>query len=305
MAGGLAGGIRCARSEADRALSLPSFTLLGQSVLSGVFIGALYGLLGLGLTLSWGLLRQINLAHFALVFLGAYGTYQLTVSAGIDPLLTLVAVAPAFFVFGVALHWLLARFSVTPLNTLLVTFGFMVMIESLIQWIWTADFRRMETPYGDVRWKIGGLYLPLPEVLTLLIAITLAFAVWAVLRHTDLGKAMRAAAEDAPVAAAFGVNEKVLALLLSGLCAAFAAVAGTCLALSHTLAPGQIYAWIGVVFAVVMIGGLGNPLGPLVAGVIVGVSEALTMAITAPAWAPLVSFTLLIAILLIRPGRFE
>jgi branched-chain amino acid transport system permease protein len=124
------------------------------------------------------------------------------------------------------------------------------------------------------------------------------------LRFTDLGRAMRATAEDAPIAAAFGVNEKLLALLLSGFCAALAAVAGACLALSHTLAPSQIYAWIGVVFAVVMIGGLGNPLGPLVAGTVIGVSEALTMAVTSPAWAPLVSFSLLIAVLLIRPDRF-
>jgi len=281
---------------------LPSLTLLGQSALSGVFIGALYGLLGLGLTLSWGLLRQINLAHFALVFLGAYLSYQLA-AAGMDPLLTLALVAPGFFLLGAGLHWLLARFSVSPLNTLLVTFGFMVMIESLIQWIWTADFRRMETGYGDVRWRLGELYVSLPELLTFLIAAALASGVWALLRHTDLGRALRAAAEDAPVAAAFGVNEKRLALLLSGACAAFAAVAGVCLALSHTLAPGQIYAWIGVVFAAVMIGGLGNPLGPLAAGIVIGVSEALTMALTAPAWAPLVSFTLLIAILLLRPGR--
>ena len=281
---------------------MPSLTLLGQSALSGVFIGALYGLLGLGLTLSWGLLRQINLAHFALVFLGAYLSYQLA-AAGMDPLLTLALVAPGFFLLGAGLHWLLARFSVSPLNTLLVTFGFMVMIESLIQWIWTADFRRMETGYGDVRWRLGELYVSLPELLTFLIAAALASGVWALLRHTDLGRALRAAAEDARVAAAFGVNEKRLALLLSGACAAFAAVAGVCLALSHTLAPGQIYAWIGVVFAAVMIGGLGNPLGPLAAGIVIGVSEALTMALTAPAWAPLVSFTLLIAILLLRPGR--
>jgi branched-chain amino acid transport system permease protein len=127
---------------------------------------------------------------------------------------------------------------------------------------------------------------------------------WAVLRYTDLGKAMRATAEDAPMAAAFGVNHKLLSLLLSGLCAAFAAVAGTCLALSYTLAPSQMYSWIGVVFAVVMIGGLGNPLGPLVAGLAIGVSEALTMALTAPAWAPLVSFSLLIGALLLRPHRF-
>ena len=282
---------------------MPSFTLLGQSVLSGVFIGALYGLLGLGLTLAWGMLRQINLAHFALVFLGAYLTYQLS-GAGVDPLASLAIVAPAFFVFGVALHWLLARFSVSPLNTLLVTFGFMVMIESLIHHFWTADFRRLESHYGGIKWKVGQLFVPLPELMTLAIAVGLAFAAWAVLRYTDLGKAMRAAAEDAPIASAFGVNEKLLSLLLSGLCAAFAAVAGMCLALSHTLAPSQIYAWIGVVFAVVMLGRLGNPLGPLAAGLIVGVSEALTMALTAPAWAPLVSFSLLIAVLLLRPGRF-
>jgi branched-chain amino acid transport system permease protein len=280
---------------------LPSLNLLGQSVISGVFVGALYGLLGLGLTLSWGLLRQINLAHFALVFLGAYLSFQLA-SGGMDPLVTLLIVAPGFFVLGVALHWLLARFSVSPLNTLLVTFGFMVMIEALIQYVWTADFRKMETHYGDVRWKLGGFYVSLPELL-MVIAVGLAAGAWALLRYTDLGKAMRAASEDAPVAAAFGINEKLLALLLSGACAAFAAVAGVCLAMNHTLAPVQIYAWIGVVFAAVMIGGLGNPLGPLVAGIIIGVSEAVTMALTAPAWAPLVSFTLLIAILLFRPSR--
>jgi len=283
---------------------LPSATLLGQSVLSGVFAGALYGLLGLGLTLSWGLLRQINLAHFALVFLGAYLTYQLSSVAGVDPLLTLALVAPAFFVLGALLHWLLARFKVSPLNTLLVTFGFTVIIESLIQWIWSADFRRLESHYAGVKWKLGALFVPLPELLTLAIAAGLALSIWAMLRFTDLGRAMRATAEDAPIAAAFGVNGKLLALLLSGLCAALAAVAGACLALSHTLAPSQIYAWIGVVFAVVMIGGLGNPLGPLVAGIAIGVAEALTMAVSSPAWAPLVSFSLLIAVLLIRPDRF-
>ena len=282
---------------------MPSFSLLGQSVLSGIFIGALYGLIGLGFTLAWGMLRQINLAHFALVFLGAYLTYQLS-AARVDPLLSLALIAPAFFILGVGLHWLLARFKVNPLNTLLVTFGFMVMIEALIQWIWTADFRRLESHYGDVKWKVGQLFVPLPELFTLLVAVALAFAAWAVLRYTDLGKALRATAEDAPMASAFGVNQTLLSLLLSGLCAAFAAVAGLCLALSHTLAPSQIYAWIGVVFAAVMLGRLGNPLAPLVAGLIIGVSEAVTMALTAPAWAPLVSFSLLIAVLLFRPGKF-
>lgn len=283
---------------------MPSYTLLGQSALSGVFIGALYGLLGLGLTLCWGMLRQINLAHFALAFLGAYLTYQLSTTAGLDPLLTLFIVAPGFFLLGVAMHWVFARFNITPFNSLLVTFGFTVIIESGIQWIWTADYRRLESHYADVKFKIGAMYIPLPELLTLLISMGLALCAWLVLRHTRVGRAMRAVSEDPAMAAAFGANERALALLLSGAAAAFAGVGGVCLALSFTLAPSQIYTWIGVVFAAVMMGGLGNPLGPLVAGIIIGVSESATMALTAPAWAPLVSFSLLIAVLLFRPANY-
>lgn len=281
-------------------MPLPSPTLIGQSLLSGLFIGALYGLLGLGLSLSWGLLRQINLAHFALAFLGAYLTYQLAERYGVDPLLTLALIVPAFFALGALIQALLARFAISPFNSLLVTFGLTVIVESAIQWYWTADYRRLESAYRGVRYKVGGLFVPFPELLTLILAVALALAAWAVLRHTDFGKAMRAAAEDGPVAAAFGVNQRALALLLSGIAAAFAGVAGLCLALSYTLAPSQIYAWIGVVFAAVMIGGLGNPLGALAAGLVIGVSEALTMALTAPAWAPLVSFSLLILVLLVR-----
>jgi branched-chain amino acid transport system permease protein len=215
----------------------------------------------------------------------------------------MLIIVPAFFVFGMAVHWLLARFSITPFNSLLVTFGLTVIIESAIQGIWTADYRRLESGYGALKFRIGELFVPATELITLGLALLLSFGTWAVLRHTDLGRAMRAAAEDPDIAAAFGVNERALAILLSGVSAAFAGLAGLCIALSFTLAPAQIYAWIGVVFAVVMIGGLGNPVGPLVAGIVIGIAEAITMAITAPAWAPLVSFSLLIAVLLLRPDK--
>ncbi len=284
---------------------MPSATLLGQSVLSGIFIGSLYGLLGLGLSLSWGMLRQVNLAHFALAFLGGYVTFQLAAVARLDPFVTLAFTAPAFFALGTALHWFLSRFKVTLLNTLLVTFGLTSIIEAGIQWYWTADFHRMESTYAAVRWKLGPLFISLTDVVTLGFALALALGTWAVLSFTDLGKALRATTEDAPIAAAFGVNEKRLGYLVSGFAAAVAAVAGLCLALNHTLAPVQIYAWMGVVFAAVMMGGVGSPVGPLAAGIVIGVSEALTMAVTAPTWAPLVSFSLLIAILLFRPARFS
>jgi branched-chain amino acid transport system permease protein len=281
----------------------PSATLLGQALLSGVFVGALYALLGLGLSLAWGLLGQINLAHFALAFLGAYVTYHLATVGGLDPLATLALIVPAFFALGVAMQWLFVRFKVVPLNSLLVTFGFTVIVETLIQWIWTADFRRLESHYATVKFKVGTLFVPLPELMTLGVAVALSLAAWAALRYTDLGRAMRAAAEDGPIAAAFGVNAKALGYVVSGACAALAGAAGLCLALSQTLAPAQIYAWIGVIFAVVMMGGPGRALGPLVAGAVIGVSEALTMAVTAPSWAPVVSFSLLILLLVFRPGR--
>jgi branched-chain amino acid transport system permease protein len=282
---------------------VPSFTLLAQSILSGIFVGGLYGLLGLGLSLSWGLLRVINLAHFALAFLGAYMTYTLSSAVGLDPFWSLALVPPAFFALGVLGQLLFVRFRVTEFGSLLVTFGLTVMLESLIQWVWTADYRRLETAYGTTSWRAGPLFVPMAELLALLTAVALAALTWAWLRYTWVGKGLRASAEDPQIAAAFGVNHRRLALVLSGLGAAFAGVAGAFLALMYTLAPAQIYAWIGVVFAAVILGGLGNPLGPLLAGLVIGVSEALTMALTAPAWAPLVSFTLLILVLLLRPDR--
>jgi len=280
----------------------PSATLLAQSVLSGIFVGALYGLLGLGLSLSWGLLKLINLAHFAFAFLAAYLCYQLA-TLGMDPLLTLGLIVPLFFVLGAALQAAMARFRITPFNSLLVTFGLTGIVEAIIQSIWTADYRKLDSSYGEHTWKFAGLYVPLPELITLALAVGLSFAVWVVLRYTDIGKALRASAEDPAVAAAFGINQRRNALLLAGTCSGLASVAGVCLALGFTLAPSQIYAWVGVVFAAVMLGGLGRALAPLIAGIVIGVSEAVTMAVTAPSWAPLVSFTLLIAILLLRPGR--
>ena len=284
-------------------MTFPSATLLAQSALSGIFIGSLYGLLGLGLGLTWGLLHVINLAHFAFAFLAAYVCYQLASVGGMDPLLTLAIIVPLFAALGVAVQWLLARFSVSPLNSLLATFGLAAIIEAGIQWVWTADFRKLESVYAGQKFRVGELFIPVPELMTLLAALALSFGIWAAMRYTNLGRALRALAEDAPVAAAFGINAKAHALVLAGVCGALAGIAGVCLALGFTLTPSQIYAWVGVVFAAVMLGGLGSALGPLAAGILIGVSEAVTMAFASPSWAPIVSFTLLILLLLLRPER--
>ncbi len=190
-----------------------------------------------------------------------------------------------------------------PLGSFFGPLGLTVTIGGLVQWTWTADFRRRGGGYGTSCLRVGALYLPVAELPALTAAVVLSTLTWAWLRFTWIGKALRASAEDPLMAAAFGVDHRRLALWLSGVAAAYAGVAGAFLALVYTLTPTQIYSWIGVIFAVVILGGLGRPLGPLLAGTVIGMSEALTMAIAAPAWAPLVSFTLLILVLLLRPDR--
>jgi len=282
---------------------MPSATLLGQSIVSGLLAGGMYGLLALGLSLSWGLLRLVNLTHFALALLGAYLTYQLGHAFHVAPWIAAAAIVPAFFLLGVALHALFAYFRVAEFASLLVTFGLAVILESLIQWFWTADYRRYETAWATASIRVGPLFVPTLEMLACLTAAVLALATWAWLRFTYVGKALRASAEDPAMAAAFGVNHRVQAYLVSGVSAAYAGIAGAYIALIATLAPSQIWTWLGVVFAVVIIGGLANPIGALLAGFLIGVSESVTMAVMAPAWAPLVSFSVLILILILRPGR--
>jgi branched-chain amino acid transport system permease protein len=269
---------------------VPSANLLGQALISGVLAGGMYGLLALGLSLSWGLLRLVNLSHFALAFLAAYLTYELGTTYHVAPWWAAALVVPVMFVIGLAQHWLFDRFKVNELASLLITFSY-----------WTADYRRFETHYSTLSIKWGAFYIPVLDLVLCVVAGVLAVGTWLWLRKTFVGKALRAAAEDADIAAAYGVDHKKLAYLLSGMGAAYAGIAGTFIALIQTLAPAQIWVWLGGVFAVVIIGRLGNPLGALLAGMLIGASESIAMAVLEPAWAPVVSFSVLIAILLWDP----
>ena len=280
-----------------------SATLLGQSLLSGLFSGCLYALLALGLSLSWRYLRIINLAHFALIFLAAYLTYHASMAWRMNPLLVGATLAPAFFAIGVAQQALFARFKVGEFASVIVTFGLTIAVESLIQWIWSADFVRMRAHLARGSWEIGGLFAPWDELIMCGFALSACLATAACLRFTWLGKALRASLENPDIAASFGVPNRALALMVSGVAAAFAAMGGVFVALLHTLTPSSMYSWFGVVLATVLLGGLGNPIGAIGAGLLIGVGEAMTMAVTSPAWAPIVPFGLLISVLVLWPER--
>lgn len=278
--------------------------LLVQGIVSGVLIGGLYALMSIGLSLSWGALKIINLAHFSFILLSAYLVYQLAVSLRFDPLLMAVVVVPLFFGVGalmqVFFHWA----KIDEFKSLIVTFGVFIILQSLIQTIWSADFRRIGSDlniYEGGSFRLGEITLPYPVLLAFVVAVGIAVAMSIVLSRTYFGKAVRAVAQDAEMARAFGVDPGRVAVLLSGLATAFSALAGVFIAIGQALFPSLAVSWFGIVFPVVILGGLGNTMGALAAGVIVGVAAGVASVTWGPISAPLVTFVILIAALLFRP----
>lgn len=278
--------------------------LVGQALISGILLGGLYAILAIGLSLIWGMLKIINLAHFAFTFLAAYFTYQISTSTGLDPFFTLIITIPIFFLIGVALQWFFEAFNVSEFNSLLITFGLFIIFQSIMQAIWTADYRSIDktiNPYNSQSFWIGEFALPISRFSAFLAAIIIAVLTIYVLNRTYMGKALRAISQDREIAAAFGVNYRKMAMVLSGAATAYAAVAGTFIAMIFDLFPEAGLEWIGIIFAVVILGGLANVPGALGAGLLIGVVQALTTALSSPGMAPLVTFTLLILALLFRP----
>jgi branched-chain amino acid transport system permease protein len=279
-------------------------SLLTQAVISGILIGGLYALMSLGLSLSWGVLKVINLAHFSFILLSAYGTYELATTYGFDPFLAILICVPVFTLAGMGLQWFLERFRVAEFESLLLTFGLFIIFESLASTLWTADFRRIsaeDNPYASASVWLGPLAFPVPQLSAFLLAIVIAVAVSYLLRRTYFGRAVRALAQDREVAGAFGVNHRLVSMQLAGLAAGLAALAGVFIAMSRALFPGIALEWFGIVFSVVILGGLGSTVGTFIAAVIIGLVGAIATVAAGPAMAPLATFVILIATLLFRP----
>src|SRR5258708_7724217 len=172
---------------------MPSATLLGQALISGVLAGGLYGLLAMGLSLSWGLLRLVNLSHFALAFLAAYLVYELGTNYHVEPWWSAAMIVPAMFVIGAVQHWLFDKFRVNELASLLITFSFAVILEVAIQLYWTADFRRFETHYSTLSIKAGPFYIPVLELILCMVAGVPAWGARLWLPKTPVAQAPRAA----------------------------------------------------------------------------------------------------------------
>lgn len=276
-----------------------------QSAIAGALLGGLFALMALGLSLNWGMLRVINLAHFALILLGGYLTFHLATTTGIDPILTLVATVPALFVLGAVMQLAFDRLGLSEFNSLIVSFGLLIIVVQVVSNVWSADFQRMDAsinPYATRALTLGPLVFPMPTLLAFVFAVAIIGLTHVALRRTYPGRALQAFAQDRPIASAFGIDHVRLGTLLAGVAGATAAVAGMLFALGNALIPSAPFEWVGIVFAVVILGGIGEPLGTLAAGIVVGAVAGMVAVILSPAAAPLVIFSAVVIALLLRPN---
>lgn len=274
-----------------------------QIVLSGVLLGGLYACMAISFSLIWGVTNLINLAHGAMIIVGAYITWVLVTYAGWDPFLTLPVSAAALFAFGYLLQGLLLnRVMQTSLfMTLVLTFGLNMLLINVNIALFTADIRSITTSYAHLALQVGEIRLPYTRIAAFLIALSLTGALHLFLNHTRAGQAIRATAQHRRAASLQGIDTAGIHALTFGIGSAMAGAAGSLIAILYSFSPVSGDALTLKSFVIVVLGGLGSMAGALVAGIVLGVAENLVSGFLAPGYRDAVGFLLLLLILLVRP----
>jgi branched-chain amino acid transport system permease protein len=255
--------------------------LISQSVVSGILVGGMYGLVALGLALAFGVLKVLNVAHGELLMLGGYASFFAFTRWGIDPFASIPLVFAAMFGLGVVLYLVLFRYiTKTEINTriknsLLISFGLVLVLQALAVRFFTADERTISTGYSLEALTIGPVRIPMVRLAGLVVAVVVALALEWLLSRTRFGRALRATSEDWTRAALTGVDVSRVYLIAFAISAALAAVAGALVSLGYSVSPNIGLGWTLKALIVVVLAGLGSMRGIIVAGVFLGLVESL------------------------------
>ncbi len=278
-------------------------SLVANVVLSGVLSGLVYGLMALGLSVIFGVVRVVNFAHGEMTVLAMYAAFVLFKGLGLDPLLALAPVALLLFCFGYALQTALINpFVARPEHEQFILLaGVALVIVNLLLMAFGPDARHVDVAYAYDSFALGPLLLDKVRVYAALVAIAAAAALFVFFRSTRTGTAIRAAADNLVGAAVVGLDFKRLYALSFGIGAACAGIAGTLMILVSDATPALAPDFTLLAFTIVIIGGLGSMAGALLGGVLIGLSEALAGLLMAPSMKSMVSFALLVLVLVVRP----
>src|SRR5437879_6250188 len=278
-------------------------SLLWLILVNGILLGGLYALMALGLALVWGVLNIVNLAHGALIMLGAYVCYYLFTGLNLDPFAALPLTMLTLFVFGYLLQRCVLNLVIrAPMfNTLLITFGIDVVLTYLAQIFFSADFRTINPIYAGSNFTLFGAAVPVVRVLAFVVALMLTSILWLFLARMRLGRAIRATAQNLVAARLYGVEPRFIFALTFGLGAALAGAAGGLYGVVSQVNPYIGGSLTAKSFAIAIIGGLENPLGVVVGGLFLGIVESLTSLYIGPTYADVASFGILVLVLIVRP----
>jgi len=278
--------------------------LLLQGTVSGLLLGGVYGLVACGLSLIFGVLRIINFAHGAVMMLAMYTTYWLFALCGIDPYLSILITAPLFFIVGMLIQRTVIepnRFAAEH-NQLLLTLGLALFLENLALVLWQGDFRTVRPTYAGASFMVGEALVEVPRLAACGAAIVLAVVLFAFLRTTDVGKAIRAVSEEPEGAMLMGIDIGRIRAVAFGIGSACVAVAGALVTPFFYVAPDVGESFNLMAFVVVVLGGMGNFVGALFGGFIVGLAESLGATLLPGSLKQLIVFALFVLVLLLRPA---
>ena len=273
-----------------------------QSLILGVLVGGVYALLASGLTLIFGVMRVINIAHGAFLILAAFITWSLWTATGIDPLALIVATTPVMFAFG----WLLYVLAIRRVRgahvsaSVLLTFALALVVEGLMGYIWGNTSHSLRPSYGNQSFGLGELFIPKAQVYGFLVAAGVLLALFVILTRTWLGRAIRASSVNPQGAALVGVNVSAVAALTFAIGVAAAGAGGAIIGTLYPFLPGSHYQWIARILSIIVLGGLGSLPGAALGALLLGVAEALT-ADWQPQWATAVPYVVIFVVLLLRP----
>lgn len=281
-------------------------TLVVESLLLGILSGGMYALMAAGLTLIFGVMRLINIAHAAIIIFASYLAWYALVQIGLDPLVAIVVLAVVFFVFGALLQrGLLSVLVDRDLSlALLATLGIANILEGMEGVLWTSTFQAINAPYTFQTIHWNGLYLPVVRLITFGVSIVLLVGLFVLLSYTNLGRAIRATTQNRSVAQLVGVNVSRITMIAFGIGIAIAGASGPLMGMAYPFYPDSHWLWIGKLMAIVVLGGLGSLRGTFIAAMILGVAEQVTILFLTPDWAAMVFFVFLFGVLLVRPQGF-
>jgi branched-chain amino acid transport system permease protein len=283
-----------------------SLDLLLSAVVAGILLGGFYAAVSIGISISFGMLDIVNIAHPAFIILGAYAAYIVNSTFGLDPILTAIIMLPVFYLLGAGVYQVyyavFERRGDEALRGLAFFFGLLFIIEVGLVLVFGVDYRFVEAPYIGPTFRFGMVDLPLRMLVPFAVSIVMVVLLQLYLSRTFIGRAIMAVSQDRLALQLMSANPGKIKRIAFGISIATASLAGAFLIIIQPVEPSVGRDYIGRVFAITVLGGLGSFSGTLTAALLLGIVESITATFYGPSWSPAVAFGILLLTLAFRPS---